>query len=359
MRNDSPKTLVYAGAGSSHSWTWLADLFERTGLHDASFLGEDEFVGRLRDGADLAVISGGDGFAIAHSLSGNGFAELKGWIRNGGCYLGVCAGAYLPLSSSLEPFDQFNLVAERIENISSETCFEDASTRAAVRYGSCSIIHPVRGNLVLEYRNQRIVAPLFGGPVFKEPSSATTLLRYVGFTPGTVVQTDLTKARSIVLGKPAGIVATYGSGRLLLLGPHLEHPGAPEGNALLAEIVSGQRVLSGRLSSVARTKDDRLARAIADLKVACLGLENRSFISGFKSWDAERLLVLVAAIERRARSLGKGDVEAVRRHLETARSMMLSVASGDWHDREDAPRELVEAARICVDAHFSRLRAKG
>ncbi|MGD8338408.1 MAG: hypothetical protein PVJ29_15055, partial [Desulfobacterales bacterium] len=33
-----PKIGIFAGEGTSHSWLWFVDLFDRMGFHDLSFL---------------------------------------------------------------------------------------------------------------------------------------------------------------------------------------------------------------------------------------------------------------------------------------------------------------------------------
>jgi hypothetical protein len=133
--------VVYAGAGSSHSWTWLADLFRQTGNHQARFLASKDFVDAIARRPRMIVVSGGDGFSIASALSGQGFHRLTEYVREGGLYVGICAGAYLPLRSSVEPFCEFNLSPIRIENIDCRlTQLENVPPRVAVRYGACSIV---------------------------------------------------------------------------------------------------------------------------------------------------------------------------------------------------------------------------
>ncbi|MBU0465841.1 MAG: hypothetical protein KKE12_19980, partial [Proteobacteria bacterium] len=60
-----PKIGVYAGSGTSHSWLWFVDLFEKAGFYDLVFL--DEFFVQNNDikALDVLVVSGGDTFAVA------------------------------------------------------------------------------------------------------------------------------------------------------------------------------------------------------------------------------------------------------------------------------------------------------
>ncbi len=346
---------MFAGKGSSHSWTWMADLLERIGDYDARFLQAEEFLDSLGRGTEIAVVSGGDGYAIGESFRGSGFARLKEFISSGGSYVGICAGAYLPLPSRVKPFDEFNISATKIENLDCSNQLEEIP-RVSVRYGNCSIIHPVRGDVEISANDFKTHAPLYGGPIFKEPESDTVLLRYVGFGVGTEFQIERDKAEAMVLGRPAAIECRYNDGRLFLFGPHLEHPKYPEANRLLQELlgfIPGPKRVAREPKSVPPT----LAKSVADLKVAAAGLEGRSFMVGRKLWDAGRFLELIRAIEKRAWCLGPEDLETIRSNLDVSRGILLKTTVGVESDIDEATVLLVESARLCVDSHFRSMVA--
>jgi len=348
------RIVIYAGKGSSHSWTWLADLFESKGILGVRLLDTPEFILHLTDDASVVIISGGDGFAVAEALDGNGFERLRSYISSGGKYVGICAGAYLPLPSSVEPFSRFNLSRTRINNIERVRGHPpNVPSRVAVRYGSCSIIHPVRGELRIDRDGTRLLAPLYGGPVFEEPAEDTVIARYDGITAGTEVQMSRQLVDSILPGRPAVIRCRFGNGALLLLGPHLEHPDYPEANALFLEL------LGLRPSALPRSESVRdlpsLEAAIADLKVAVVGLENRSFVVGRKLWDGSRYLELVRAIEKRTWTMGDDLAEEVATYLWRVRESLVSMKEGIDSDADETTALLVEAARVCVDNHFQSL----
>ncbi len=315
---DSPRILVYAGKGSSHSWTWLADLFELEGVLDVRFLDSTEFVGEISKGPDEIVVSGGDGFSIASSLAGEGFSKLRNYINRGGRYVGICAGAYLPLPSSIEPFSEFNVSSTKIENIDCRSAtLENVPPRVAVKYGRCVIVHPVRGELELGLDAETLNAPLYGGPIFREPEEDEVLLRYRAFTSNTEFQIEKRVAATIVLGKPAAVKSRVGRGELLLLGPHLEHPRYREANELFLKLL---RITPSAQKPMPRGEAEHsLERALADLKVAILGLENRSFVVGKKIWDGSRYLELHAAIAKRAWSLDRNLATEISEDLEKVR----------------------------------------
>ena len=352
---NSPRILVYAGKGSSHSWTWLADLFESKGVLDVRFLDSTEFVGEISKGPDVIIISGGDGFSIASSLAGEGFSSLRNFITRGGRYVGMCAGAYLPLPSSVEPFSEFNVSSTKIENIECGAgTLEAVPPRIAVKYGRCAIVHPVRGELELGLDAERLNAPLYGGPVFKEPEEDEVLLRYRAFTSNTEFQIGEWDAATIVLGKPAALRSGIGQGELLLLGPHLEHPRYPEANEMFLKLM---RITPSAQKPIRRGEVEiGLERTLANLKVAILGLENRSFVVGKKLWDGSRYLELQAAIAKRAWTLDRDMAKGISEDLEQVRQSLLRLNVGIETDADQTTSLLVESARRCVDNHFHVLR---
>jgi len=349
--------VVYAGRGSSHSWTWLADLFEGRGITEVLFADTAAFTENLTDEIRTTIISGGDGFRIASAIDRHGFSHLKGYIHRGGVFVGMCAGAYLPLPSTIDPFDQFNLSTTKIENVDCDIGMEDGtSPRKSVRYGGCSIIHPVRGEVELKMGSSVIRAPLYGGPIFKEPSSDEVLARYRGLTNETELQLDPNRVESMIIGKPAAIRAEHGHGELLLFGPHLEHPQFPEANDIFVELLGMKGQSSKLVIEAAQVTDKFLERAVADLKVAILGLENRSFLVGNKLWDGGRFLELVNAIETRMHTVDRQLADELTGNLMRVRAEILKARPESLLYADEGPELLVEAARKVVDNHFRVLR---
>lgn len=326
-------------------------------MFDVRFSDEHSIAGHLESGASLLLISGGDGFEIASALAPRAFAVIERHVRAGGRYFGVCAGAYLPLPSRLEPFNRFNLSKTRIRNLNSGPCEDDGDPRRGVSYGSCRIVHPVRGEVELRDGARRIVAPIYGGPVFHEPEEDSVLLRYSSFTPRTHLQTDAESAKEMMLGAPAVVRARVGDGIMTLAGPHLEHPRYPEANDEFVSM-SGIRAGPGRdvRAPFSGRTDEVVRRSLADLKVAALGLERESFLVGAKLWDAGRMLELASAVEKRSGSMDADTAQKVSCLLDSAREDLLSAGPAKGSYSDSAPSKLVEAARACVDRHFMAMK---
>ena len=350
--------LIYAGKGSSHSWIWLADLLEANGVFSASFTSATNFARGLERSPSMAVVSGGDGFEIASALSGKGFEALKEYVSSGGRYFGICAGAYIPLPSRIEPFRGLNMSLTKIRNTREAPSDMDViSPRMAVKYGSCSVFHPVRGEVMVGDDKETLAAPIYGGPVFGEPEADRVVLRYQSFTPRTTFQVERSLAEQTMIGHPAVIECVHSDGQLVLAGPHLEHPGYRTANELFLRLACLPRRRNVRSSRMREsTAYEPLDESLADLKVAILGMENDSFVHGAKQWDGSRMLELVQAIVRRRMHLGSNDAQTVSELLIRTRENLMSAGPEGFPDEDAAPELLVEAARVTVEARFRAAR---
>ena len=162
------------GAGASHSWLWFVDILDRMGFYDIHFINEGDILKEGLDRVDVLLMSGGDTLAIAEGLGAEGSKKLKSFIEDGGLYIGTCAGAYLPLRSSMDFLNQFNFINVKISNISrrlSEPERQLLQKVACSSYGCDFVFHVVREDVLLRMVNRyqadgkkEMIAPLFGGP---------------------------------------------------------------------------------------------------------------------------------------------------------------------------------------------------
>jgi glutamine amidotransferase-like uncharacterized protein len=240
-----PKIGIYTGSGASHSWLWFVELFDRMGFYDVTFLNEDSIRMHGLDGLDVLVISGGDTFAVAEGLGARGAETLESFVRNGGLYVGSCAGAYLPLKSSKIHLNLFNYVDAKITNV---TKILPKARRVPEKfctpYGCSYIFHPVREevrlltNGILPFKGAgSVFAPLYGGPSMLPSEKVEVLAHYESFTDKTIFLVDNELAQETLIGKAAAIKAKMGSGHFYLFGPHFEHPYFSLANKLVADAI--------------------------------------------------------------------------------------------------------------------------
>ncbi len=271
---------------------------------------------------NVLLISGGDTFAIAEALGETGAQELKSFLEQGGLYIGSCAGAYLPLNSSLSPLNLFNMASVKISNLTKNLPEPVAlPEKFCTAYGCSYVFHPVREEVtirlddsVFPQRSRELTAPLYGGPSLLPSQDATTLARYTGFTDKTLFLTSEQVAGDTLIGKSALVHKNIGQGNLYLLGPHLEHPHFPEANTLIADIIFKSTVQSRttppfsippHLSLRDTVKPHPLVRDIksqvSNARIVALSLERNqvTWMIGHKIYEPAKIRVFLEIIWER------------------------------------------------------------
>ncbi|MBD3321492.1 MAG: hypothetical protein GF350_10405 [Chitinivibrionales bacterium] len=321
-------TGVYVGCGASHSWTWFADIFERCGYYGVSFLSENDIADNALDCCDCLFVSGGDTFSIAQGLGRKGADRIGRFVRNGGIYLGACAGAYLPLKSSLYPLNMFNFVQARITNLTKN--LPDPKTdsdKFCTAYGCSYVFHPVREDIVIKLVTPdadtgSITAPLYGGPGIVPSQDVEVLAVYRDFTDRTEFLVDENLACDSIIGYAAAVRKRHGKGAFYLFGPHFEHPDYEDANRYLFSIM---RTMHGKAGFTPACVHDKpvtcstpvsrrvyldFLKHISNARIVALALERTSYTwhIGRKVYDPEKIRVFIEAVWKRAQALyaGKG-----------------------------------------------------
>jgi glutamine amidotransferase-like uncharacterized protein len=323
-----PKIGIYTGQGTSHSWLWFVEVFERLGFYDLSFLTETDLAGDALNKVDVLAVSGGDTFAIAKALGPVGATRLKTFITRGGLYLGSCAGAYLPLNSSKEHLNHFNFVSAKITNLT-KTLPEahGMKEKFCTCYGCSFIFHAVREAVEITTSGtppfgipSTFTAPLYGGPPMTVENPATVLATYTGFTDKTLFLVDQKLAEKTLLGNAAVLREKMGDGHLHLFGPHFEHPHFIEANRYLANAMMHDlphqrvpfvtpedetQILEGSLKKEF-IRD--LKRELSNSRIVAAGLEMvpLKWTIGNKVYETGKIRVFLEALWQRIRALEKG-----------------------------------------------------
>jgi len=373
--NGIPSLGIYVGSGSSHSWIWLVDALERLGFLDLRFLRE----GDIRADTDCHVlfVSGGDTFTLAESIGPSRLGALEKWIAGGGKYVGICAGAYLPLHSSIPPLSSFNLVRGRISNLAKDlpraTAMEE---KFSTRYGCSYVFNPVRGPLLIDCLGTRMIAPLYGGPAWDGAVEAEVLGRYISFTPQTLFLSDESLAKETIIGRPAALRKKYGEGTLYLFGPHFEHPDNPESAGIIAGAVHDPEIRPLWRGEEASSNSDyrgqeastELRSMMSEARILYRGLEGARWHVGGKIWDHERIGYFINAIWERLRRPREDDVhlvipegteEGFAQCLDLMRSIRIVMKEGrDATGEADLlVRTMVDSSARFFEGHFRSLRA--
>src|SRR4030043_1057417 len=318
----SPTIGIYTGSGASHSWLWFVEILDRMGFHNVHFVDEGDILSNALNSSDVLLMSGGDTFAIAEGLGAEGSDKLRSFINRGGLYIGTCAGAYLPLRSSMEFLNQFNFIDVKISNISrrlSESERHLFQKVACSSYGCDFVYHVAREDILLEMVNgfkadgkKEMTAPLYGGPSMLPSEDIEPIATYKGFTKKTKFLVEEELAERTLIGNIAIAKKSMGKGHLYIFGPHFEHPYYPSCNRFLGEIIlkeqngnpfSIQKDFSG--DSQNRVKGEALRGLLKDLKrelsnsrIMASGMDgfSVSWLIGNKYYEPEKISVFINTV---------------------------------------------------------------
>lgn len=302
---------IYTGPGASNSWIWLADFLENHGYLRTRFCHEPGNVDELTCN-DILIIPGGDTYRIAESLGENGLRALAKAIEDGMGYIGICAGAYLPLRSSITPLSSFNLADIKIANLSSKipSGIEDIE-RYTVPYGCSLIFHPARGPINFS-GDTDLKAPLYGGPLLIPSGRARPLLFFDEPKEETEILIDRDDCRALFDGRAGCVECYHGRGRLLLIAPHLEHPDFPEANAFLAEQIRGfesYNQVNRDHAPISESYNEKgikeIQRIVVDLRMLSNAVQSQTWKVGIKYWESEKLLFFIDAVRKRINRMAR------------------------------------------------------
>jgi glutamine amidotransferase-like uncharacterized protein len=91
-----PLALVYNGPGACpESCAWLAARAAHRAGYSVHYVNEKTLTAESFRDASLWVMPGGDAYAAAGALSAEQKALVHDFVKNGGHYLGFCAGAFI------------------------------------------------------------------------------------------------------------------------------------------------------------------------------------------------------------------------------------------------------------------------
>ena len=288
----STKIAIYTGRGASHSWIWLVNTLDTYKFTNVVFTTDVTTVE-----ADILVISGGDPFAIFSSIGKKGVSAIKEFIRKGGTYLGICAGAYFALQFHDNPYPWLNLVPGNISNFSVNPPDNVRMPhKYLVKYREGYVFHPVREAVLIQYGENTVSAPLYGGPGM-QVDDAQSLGTYTAFTDKTLFLCSKMAAKKTLLHKTALLSKNVSRGCLYLCGPHFEHPYYPEANKKLIELLAAVHprgyaplVVGTCITGTEKKKwVTELKRWISNGRLAAFGLEDYHWKIGEKIYDPERL----------------------------------------------------------------------
>ena len=211
------KVAIFSGKGSPQSSTDVAA--KAVGfIPDATFTvlkGED--IGKTDLKAyDVIVFPGGSGSGQSKTIGEAGLKNVREFVRGGGGYVGICAGAYLACSNY-----SWSLGILNASTISSKWQRGQGIVVEEATDAAPSVLGKVDSKFNVRYHN---------GPIIK-PGDRADLPAY---TPLAMFRTEMAEngtPKGIMVDSPAQAVGTFGKGRVFISSPH------PEGTPGLENLI--------------------------------------------------------------------------------------------------------------------------
>jgi hypothetical protein len=334
---------------------------------------------------------------VARALEPPGANALQEFLDRGGLYIGSCAGAYLPLNSSKAPLNSFNFVKCRINNLTRDLPpVHQMPLKFSTRYGCDYIYHPVREDVRVRmeggfpvWGGREVSVPLYGGPPMNLSDDIVPRAFYTGFTDRTLFLTERDVAETVYLGKVAACEKSFGKGRMVLLGPHFEHPWFPEGNDIIHQWIEwhahpdrpvvdaevkkkpGKKKLRVSKDILSPQVQKDFKREISNMRIRALAMTRQSvhWHIGAKVYEPEKIVHFVDAIWKRltgtrgssSGTTSKGLQDALVEQAAECNALLktLALKIDSQEDSEDLAGEMFVSLRALVvaflGAYFSSL----
>lgn len=181
-------------------------LGKSTNIHVTQVKGEQIAAGSLTN-FDVVIFTGGSGSQQAKSLGDSGREQVRNFVRNGGGYVGICAGAYLACNG----FD-WGVGVLNAKTISSKWQRGKGTVKAELLPTTDLFTNKTAKTFDVLYAN---------GPII-QPNTSSNIPPYETIA---AFRTELAKndtPKGIMINAPAMARGTYGQGRVVISSPHPE-----------------------------------------------------------------------------------------------------------------------------------------
>ena len=204
------RVAVYVDKGARNigAFRWLELTARAKNVVATPIDGEAVRAGAL-DKTDVLVMPGGSSVAESKSLGPDGREKVKAFVKNGGCYVGTCAGCCLLMESSKGHPDMLHMIPFK---------FGPASGQADM-----SISFNRRAEELAGIRKHSVKIRYSEGPVPLPSLPVKDADVEVVATYNSDINAKSDTERPSMAGQAAAIAGTYGKGKLFVLSVHPEY----------------------------------------------------------------------------------------------------------------------------------------
>ena len=205
------RTAVYSDTGGSN-YT-VTSMLKFAPEYDVTFLSAEAIRKGALDGFDLLIQPGGGCNSQYQTLGTNGTAAIERFVRNGGAYYGICAGAYLATQTTDKALPRIGFAPYKADKPNHYRGWGPIDIK----------LTPEGLNVFTGSATNRTVV-YWGGPALLDgdpvpDADMKVFARYNGL----LINTCSSRPVQELGGKAAIVGGRFGKGKVFLSGPHPEH----------------------------------------------------------------------------------------------------------------------------------------
>ncbi len=211
---------IFEGPGASQGGIRrLAGVIEQAADMKLERLGPDDIRPEVLERFDVIVFPGGSGSKQAEAIGPSGREHVRDFVRQGGGYLGVCAGAYLcsaQYSWSLDLVDTAVLTGScEIEGLGKKQMwYRGDSSKVKMQLTE-------EGKKLFPGVSERVEVAYQNGPILS-PKSHPDLPRYTPLAHFRSEKVLYEPQRGTMIDTPAIVSGRFHQGRVIAVSPHPE-----------------------------------------------------------------------------------------------------------------------------------------
>lgn len=151
-------------------------------------------------------------------LGTTGKEKVREYVKEGGGYIGICAGAFLGSSTFDWGLSLVNVGSQTGTHYVPQLGYQSWLDRGR---GDVTIKLTSAGKSILKRADERALVQYTGGPIFR-PGKRTFLSGYISLAHYSTEVSRHLFQKETMKGAPAIVAAPYGNGKVILIGPHPE-----------------------------------------------------------------------------------------------------------------------------------------
>ncbi|NPA75482.1 MAG: hypothetical protein GXO25_05320 [Euryarchaeota archaeon] len=209
LKMKAPRILLYTGTGTIYQKIYDSLIWMRFHVDAYS---DPTTLDRLLDPSfrySIIFMPGGSATDIANGIGETRLREIAQFVANGGGYIGVCAGSYLPIKG----YNNATSWLEMVNASVNDTNPGEGEVTIKVVNANDPVLYGFNGQFTMMYYN--------GPPLIPGGLSTSTLNLPTPYP--TTLATFVSGVSPVLAGRTAILHTTYGSGKIVLFSPHPEH----------------------------------------------------------------------------------------------------------------------------------------